>query len=147
MERTEEMLVDLMGDVDVELLADSFMEEDLERKRTAWLTTFLKEKNWRRDAAEPVAGSSCGNEEMKAMQNIQDTKGKKRFRRKKAERSPLSYEWGEAIRTDMGIRFRRGMCSVKRRAAAVWGFVYGALTMAVVAVGFFAIIGKKRRAV
>lgn len=146
MDRTEEMLVDLMSDLDVELLSDSYMEEDMERKRTAWLRTFLKEKNWRRDGLAPV-NESFGGEETRTMQKVQDTKRKKRFRRKRAERTPLSYEWGEAVRTDMGIRFRRGVCGVKRRAAAVWGFVYGMLTMAVVAVGFLAIIGKKRRAV
>lgn len=145
MEQTEEMLVDLMGGLDVELLSDRYMEEDIERKRTAWLTTFLKEKNWRADAAEPAAGAGSGENDMS--RSVQDTKGKKRLRRRKAEKQPLSYEWGEAIRTDMGVRFRRGMYSVKRRAAALRGFVSGALTMAVVAAGFFALFGKKRRAV
>lgn len=147
MDQTEEMLVDLMGALDVELLSDSYMENDLERKRSAWLTTFLKEKNWRRDALEPAAENCCAGADIRTGQSAEAAKAKKRLRRKRTDRTPLSYEWGEAIRTDMGIRFHRGVCSMKRRAAAVWGFVYGALTMTVVAVGFFALFGKKRGAV
>lgn len=139
MDQTEEMLVDLMGDLDVELLQDHCMEADLDRKRTAWLATFLKEKNWRReDAKEPV--QAAATQEMPAM------KEKKRARRRKTEKTPLSYEWGEAIRTDMGKRLHDGMRNMKRRAAAVRGFVSGAVTMALIALSFFAIVGKKKGA-
>ena len=49
---TEEMLEDLMSNMDLDLISGDFMEQDLERKRAAWLATFIREKNWRRDAFE-----------------------------------------------------------------------------------------------
>lgn len=139
MDRTDEMLVDLMGDLDVELLADDYMEADLKRKRTAWLSTFFREKNRRRDDAEEPAQA--------ALSAAQAPKEKKRRGRGKLEHWPLSYEWGEAIRTDMGKRFRNGVHSVKRRAVALWGFLSGVLTMALIALSFLAILDKKKRTV
>ncbi len=139
MDRTEEMLVDLMDNLDVELLEGNYMESDLKRGRTAWLTTFVKERNWRKDS-EKDGVQAQGMQEVRAM------KEKKRARRKRIERTPLSYEWGEAIRTDMGKRLHESMRKMKRRAAAVWGFVSGVVTMAVIALSFVAIIGKKKGA-
>ncbi len=135
MDLTEELLVDLMGDLDVELLEGDYMETDLTRSRAAWLATFIKEKNWRKDDADEIARTAGAEKE------------KKRLRRKKTEKIPLSYEWGEAIRTDMGKRFQNGVRSVKRRASTLWGFVSGVLTMAVIAISFFAVLDKKKRAV
>ena len=75
--------------------------------------------------------------------------GKNRAKRRRLLRerlmqdSPLSYDWGEAIRTDLGERLHAGVSRVKRKAAALSGFLYGSLTMAVVMLSFFAIFGKK----
>lgn len=144
MDRTDEMLVDLMGDLDVELLADDYMEADLKRKKTAWLAAFFREKSWRRDDA--VESAQIGVQGI-TVSAVETAKEKKRPRHRKLEHSPLSYEWGEAIRTDMGKRLRNGVHSVKRRAAALWGFVSGVLTMALIALSFLALLDKKKRAV
>lgn len=122
---SEEVLTDLMSDIDASLLNDNYMEQDLERKRLAWIKTFLREKNW---------------------QKGKEPREKKAFSwRKEKNESPLFYGWGEAVRTDMGGKLRAGMSNVKRKAAAFSGFMYGVLTMAVVAIGFFALAEKRRR--
>ena len=122
---SEEVLADLMSDIDASLLNDNYLEEDLERKRLAWIKTFLREKNWKKE---------------------KDPREKKVFSwRSKEDESPLFYGWGEAVRTDMGGKLRTGMSNVKRKAAAFSGFMYGVLTMAVVAIGFFALAEKRRR--
>jgi hypothetical protein len=145
MDRTEEVLIDLMGDLDLALLADDHLETDLGRRRIIWLVTFFREKNWRKDSESVQA--NCDKEEgmMRMAETQKNSKRRKKKRRKLSiERIPLSYEWGEAIRTDMGKRLHDSMRTVKRRAAAVWGFVSGVVTMAVIALSFIAIIGKKK---
>ena len=129
MDRTEEVLIDLMGDLDLALLADDHLETDLGRRRIIWLVTFFREKNWRKDSESVQA--NCDKEE--GMMRMAETQ-KNSKRRKKKRR----------IRTDMGKRLHDSMRTVKRRAAAVWGFVSGVVTMAVIALSFIAIIGKKK---
>lgn len=144
-DRTEKILIDLMGDLDLALVAGDHLEADLGRKRITWLVTFFREKNWRKDSES--AQENCGKEEgmMRMAETQKNSKQRKKKKRKLSiERIPLSYEWGEAIRTDMGKRLHNGMRTVKRRAAAVWGFVSGVVTMAVIALSFVAIVGKKK---
>lgn len=134
-----------MGDLDLALVAGDHLEADLGRKRITWLVTFFREKNWRKDS-ESVQ-ENCGKEEgmMRMAETQKNSKQRKKKKRKLSiERIPLSYEWGEAIRTDMGKRLHNGMRTVKRRAVAVWGFVSGVVTMAVIALSFVAIVGKKK---
>lgn len=142
---TEEMLVDLMGELDVSLLAGDYPERDLERKKADWLAMFLREKNWRRDRAEnrSAAAAQTVQEKAEPAASGRKRKGKRRL----AAVSPLTYDWGEAIRTDLGGRLHAGVNTVKKKAAALSGFLYGVLTMAVVALSFFAIVEKKRKAV
>ena len=45
MEQTDEMLIDLMGGLDLALLMDDHLEADLDRGRASWLTTFIRERN------------------------------------------------------------------------------------------------------
>lgn len=145
MNRTEEILIDLMGDLDLALVAGDHLEADLGRRRITWLVTFFREKNWRKDSES--AQENCSKEEgmMRMAETQRNSKQRKKKKRKLSiERIPLSYEWGEAIRTDMGKRLHNGMRTVKRRAAAVWGFVSGVVTMAVIALSFVAIVGKKK---
>lgn len=143
---TEEMLEDLMSSIDLDLISGDFMEQDLERKRAAWLATFIREKNWRRDAFE---ASVQQQKEQNVIQGQGQQKGtgkkKRRASKHRLAISPLSYDWGEAIRTDLGGRLHAGVNNVKRKAAAVSGFLYGVLTMAVVALSFLAIVEKKRK--
>lgn len=138
MEQTDEMLIDLMGGLDLALLMDDHLEADLDRGRASWLTTFIRERNWRKDAGEEGMIRMTGTEKKG------QAKKKKMKRMLPIEKLPLSYEWGEAIRTDMGKRFHNGMRNMKRRAAALWGFASGALTMAVIALSFLAIMGRKK---
>ena len=145
MNRTEEILIDLMGDLDLALVAGDHLEADLGRRRITWLVTFFREKNWRKDSES--AQENCSKEEgmMRMAETQRNSKQRKKKKRKLSiERIPLSYEWGEAIRTDMAKRLHNGMRTVKRRAAAVWGFVSGVVTMAVIALSFVAIVGKKK---
>ena len=147
MEQTDEMLIDLMGGLDLALLMDDHLEADLDRGRASWLTTFIRERNWRKDAGEPVQSDCVGEEGMIRMTGTEkkgQAKKKKMKRMLPIEKLPLSYEWGEAIRPDMGNRFHNGMRNMKRRAAALWGFASGALTMAVIALSFLAIMGRKK---
>lgn len=144
---TEEMLEDLMSSIDLDLISSSFMEQDLERKRAAWLATFIREKNWRRDDLEASMQQQQKEQDVIQGQVQQKVAGKKKRRASGHRRviSPLSYDWGEAIRTDLGGRFHAGVNNVKRKAAAVSGFLYGVLTMTVVALSFLAIVEKKRK--
>ncbi|MDE7325993.1 MAG: hypothetical protein K2N63_06940 [Lachnospiraceae bacterium] len=147
MDQTDEMLMDLMGGLEPALLEDDHLEADLKRGRVTWLTTFIRERNWRKDAGEPAQCECVGEEGMMRMTGAEKKgQGKKKKKRRvlPIEKLPLSYEWGEAIRTDMGKRFHNSMRNMKRRAAALWGFVSGALTMAVIALSFFAIMGRKK---
>ena len=67
------------------------------------------------------------------------------YRERKQQNKPLSYEFGEAIRTDMDKRFQYGVSSVKRKASAGVGILSGLATMVVVTLGFAALL-KQRRA-
>ncbi len=145
---TEEMLVDLMGELDVSLLAGDYPERDLERKRADWLSMFLREKSWRRDRVENGLAAERAAAAQEVQEKCEPAGGRKRSRKRRlAAVSPLTYDWGEAIRTDLGGRLHAGVNTVKKKAAALSGFLYGVLTMAVVALSFFAIVEKKRKAV
>lgn len=145
---TEEMLVDLMGELDVSLLAGDYPERDLERKRADWLSMFLREKSWRRDRVENGIAAERAAAAQEVQEKCEPAGSRKRSRKRRlAAVSPLTYDWGEAIRTDLGGRLHAGVNTVKKKAAALSGFLYGVLTMAVVALSFFAIVEKKRKAV
>lgn len=145
---TEEMLVDLMGELDVSLLAGDYPERDLERKRADWLSMFLREKSWRRDRLENGIAAERAAAAQEVQEKSEPAGSRKRSRKRRlAAVSPLTYDWGEAIRTDLGGRLHAGVNTVKKKAAALSGFLYGVLTMAVVALSFFAIVEKKRKAV
>ncbi|MDE7298281.1 MAG: hypothetical protein K2N94_05565 [Lachnospiraceae bacterium] len=140
---TEEMLVNLMSELDVSLLEGDYMERDLERKKADRLSMLLRQKGWRREKEEREYCAAAA-----AQERPESAPGKKKSRRRRiAARSPLTYDWGEAIRTDLGGRLHAGVNTVKRKAAALSGFLYGVLTMAVVALSFFAIVEKKRKVI
>lgn len=66
------------------------------------------------------------------------------YRERKQQKKPLSYEMGEAIRTDLDKRFRYGVSSVKHKVSTAVGILSGVATMVVVTLGFAALLKQKR---
>lgn len=128
---TDTILIDLMSDIDVALLDDDYMERDMKRMEKSWISSIVH-----REKRAKAMESACDG--------LHQTVKEKR-KQKMPDYSPLSYEWGEAIRTDLEGKFHDGVSKMKRKASAAAGFIYGILTMAVVAISFVALLGKKEK--
>lgn len=146
---TDSTLIDLMSDIDVTLLEDDYMEKDLKRIEQSWISAIVRRATvrWTKQTAtaapdsekmEQIATTALDSEEIEQIATAApDSKEMGQI----ATAAPDSEEMEQI---DSAARFQDSVDKVKKKASAAVGFLYGVLTMTLVAVSFFALFWKKQ---